>query len=208
VECAWADKDKKRFSKYTGTWLDGDTIENVTHWMRQDWMYNNFYIPLYGPGIKNRILYIWRRFRKGASDMAQDIRPRAWKRGNAQLDKKVIYYKDKSGKISLGLPENYSAPKGCEKIICNNVFEAERLSEAQRRQERAEWNAHMEERRSIEEPGLNEIRRNRQTLIANARNNLNRDFLIAAQERLGNRPKPWEHERESFLHNEGYEERR
>jgi len=199
--------DASRHSMLLSSYRDGQwwatytsKLGGVTRWM-------DF------PGEPKDFAYWWNRLREWLDRRKHNVQQMSdWTAGrtskNAHLDKKPIFYRDSSGKLMTGLPENYSAPKGCEKIICNNVFEAERLSEAQRRQERAEWNAHMEERRSIEEPGLNEIRRNRQTLIANARNNLNRDFLIAAQERLGNRPKPWEHERESFLHNEGYEERR
>ena len=95
-----------------------------------------------------------------------------------------------------------------QKIVCNNVYEAEKYSELQRQQESRELRIENERRRAIEEPKLDEIRRHRRTLMENARNNMNRDFLRAAEEWSSKKPKSWERRRESFLHSEGYEEGR
>jgi hypothetical protein len=149
----------------------------------------------------------WLNSRKQNAQQASD-----WMTGrrsiNAQLSKKPVFYRDASGKIMSGLPEHLPAPYGFQKIVCNNVFEAERFSELQRRQERVEHRAEQERRSSIEVPMLDEIRSERRTLIANARNNLNRDFLLRAEQMSANRRPPTEYERESFLHAEGYEQGR
>lgn len=106
-----------------------------------------------------------------------------------------------------GLPEHLPAPKGYEKIVCGSALEAERYSGIQRRQEQIEHGYQQEQRGGYEEARREEIRSDRRELIRNARNSLNRDFLIAANERFDKQQKPWQYERESFLHAEGYEDR-
>ena len=152
LELCWFDDEKVKWDRYNGTWCiwPEDNVEGVTHWMGTDWSVKDFYVPSCGPGLKNRVAYLWRRFTEGASDMAHDIRPKSWSRGNIQLDKKVVYYKNRYGKVELGLPEDRPAPKGCQKIVCNNVFEAERYSEIVRRQERSEHGRIKEDREQIE----------------------------------------------------------
>jgi hypothetical protein len=172
--------------------------------MPTDWMYSK-YVPKHGPGLLNRLRYLWQRFTEGAHDMAYDLRPSGWG-SKAQLDKKVVYYRSKSGKVALGLPEDRPAPKGCEKIICGSVQEAERYSELQRRQERVEHGMTMEQREQVEGSAQKEWRRNAHNLMANARNQVNRDFMEAALKRNAEH-KPWQYTRESYLHNEGYEDK-
>ncbi len=211
MECSWFDKETKEFSRYNGTWMTGspkDKLENVTAWMQSDWMGKDFYIPPCGPGLKNRILYIWSRISNRASDMAYDIRPKSWSRGSAQLDKKVTFYRDSSGKLTAGLPENIPAPRGYEKIVCNNVFEAERYSELQRRQERVDHQRQQAERGAIEGEFQREIRSEMYNKMVNARNNTNREFMRRALERNANRTDPTAYERESYLHAEAFEQGR
>jgi hypothetical protein len=204
------DKENKIWYEDDGTccyiWAK-DISEGITHWMDQRWRAGDCWYPPYGPGIKNRILYIWRRFTQGASDMAYDLRPKSWIRGSAQLDKKIVYYRDRKGKLMLGLPENYSAPEGVQKIVCNNVYEAERFSELQRRQERFEDQATMERREEIEGAIQKEWRSNAIRLMEGARNQVNRDFMEAALKR-NEEHRPWEFKKESYLHQEGHEDRR
>lgn len=209
LELCWFDDVKIKWDRDNGTWCiwPEDRVEGVTHYMESDWGVKDFYVPLYGPGIVNRLRYLWLWFRYGVNDMAYDLKPKGWSRGNAQLDKKVVYYQNKSGKVSLGLPEDRPAPKGCKKIICNNVFEAERFSELQRRQERSENGRTMEQREQVEGAAQKEWRSNANNLMVNARNETNREFMRAALERNENH-KPWEYTRESYLHNEGFEEKR
>ena len=209
---AWADghvercwfKDEKWYL-YDGTFFltEKDRITSVTHWMARDWMVSKEW-PLYGPGLKNRLLYYWRRFTEGAQDIACDLRPRGWG-GNAQLSNKVTYYQDASGKLMTGLPEFMPAPKGYSKIVCNNVQEAERYSALQRRQESHEHGKEMEQRGAIEGQFKDQIRSDMRTLYANARNPTNREFMRRALERNENTSDPTRYERESYLHAEGYE---
>src|SRR5208337_3162891 len=204
MDLCWYDEDKNIFQKYNGTMAvyPEDTVENVSHWMQSDWQIKGFYIPAHGPGIKNFLLCHWENLTGKASDMAYDMSPKSWSRGNAQLDKKVVYYRNRAGKVSLGLPEDRPAPKGCQKIVCNNVFEAERYSELQRRQERSEQRMTMEQREQVEGAAQKEWRSNAHNLMMNARNQVNREFMEAALKRNAEH-RPWEYTRESYLHNEG-----
>ncbi len=205
AEPCWWDNDKKQWFVYNGTWMlnDKDRLDGVTHWMITDWMTSDYW-PSYGPGILNYLRYIWQRFTQGASDMARDMRPRGWS-SKAQLDKKPVFYRDASGKIMTGLPENVPAPRGFEKIVCNNVYEAERFSEQQRRQERVEHGRQQAERGAIEAEFQREIRSEMTTKMLNARNATNREFMRRALENNANRKDPTAYERESYLHVEAYE---
>jgi len=204
MECCWFQNGK--WFVYNGTYFleNKDVIEDVSHWCGIDWMTSRDY-PMCGPGFKNAILYIWMRISNRASDMAYDLRPKAWSRGAAQLDKKPVFYRDSSGKVMSGMPENCPAPKGYEKIVCNNVHEADRFSEIQRRQERVDHQRQQAERGSIEGEFLSEIRSEMRTKYANARNPVNREFMRRALENNANRKDPTAFERESYLHAEAYE---
>jgi len=206
IELCWFSKSK--WFVYNGTYFlqDKDVIDGVSHWQGTDWLTSR-YCPPYGPGIKNFLLYHWYNLTDKASDVAHDLRPKGWTK-TAQLSKKVTFYKDASGKIMSGMPENLPAPRGYEKIICNSAHEAERLSELQRRQERVEHRRQQEQRGAIEAEFIGQIRSDRRTLMANARDNKNRDFLRRAEEMSANRYDPTAYERESYLHAEAYESRR
>ena len=206
IERCWA-KDGL-FYAYDGTFFltAKDRLDGVSHWMERDWMYSREW-PSYRPGIKNRLLYYWRRFTDGAQDMAYDLRPKGWG-GNAQLSKKVTFFQDSNGRLMTGLPEFMPAPQGFQKIVCSNVHEAERFSDLQRRQEKHEHGKIMEERGAIEGAMRDEIRSEMRTKMANARNPTNREFMRRALENNANRPDPWKYERESYLHSEGFEDGR
>lgn len=204
VEWCWA-KDGQWYV-YDGTFFltEKDRIDSVTHWANTDWLTSQQW-PKHGPGLKNRLRYYWRRFTDGAQDMAYDLRPGGW--GNkAQLSKKPVFYRDSGGRLMTGLPDYMPAPTGFEKIVCGSALEAERYSSVQRRQENYEHGRIMEQRAHVEGQMHEQIRSERRTLIANARNSLNRDFLIAANERFDKKEKPWAYSRESYLHAEGHEE--
>jgi hypothetical protein len=207
AEQCWWNNDKKQWFVFNGTWMlnDKDRLENVTHWMMTDWMQSEYW-PSYGPGLMNYVRYIWRRFTQGATDMARDMRPRGWS-SKAQLDKKPVFYRDASGKIMTGMPENVPAPRGYEKVVCGSVQEAERYSEMQRRQERVEHRYQQEQRGAIEESFKQEWRRDARTLMENARDNKNREFMRRALERNAERKDPTAFERESYLHAEAFEDR-
>jgi hypothetical protein len=128
-----------------------------------------------------------------------------WTSKNAQLDKKITFYKDSSGKLMAGLPEHIPAPKGYQKIICNTAAEAERFSSLQRQQEGYDHRRQQEERGAIEGQFADSIRSEMRTKAANARNNLNKDFMRRAIERMDGKGDPTAYQRESYLHAEAYE---
>lgn len=209
MELCWYSRQK--WFVYNGTYFlkDKDVIDGVSHWQGTDWLTSR-YFPPYGPGIKNFLLYHWYKLTNRASYMAHNLRPNGVKeyRRTAQLDKKPVFYRDRTGKIMSGMPENIPAPKGFEKIICNSAHEAERFSAMQRRQEQVEHRRQQEQRGAVEAEFIGQIRSDRRTLMANARDNKNRDFLRRAEEMSAGRSDPTRYERESYLHSEGYESNR
>jgi hypothetical protein len=138
--------------------------------------------------------------------MAHDLRPKGWSK-TAQLGKKPVFYRDSSGKLMAGLPENIPAPKGFEKIICNSAHEAERFSSIQRQQEKVEHGRAMAERGAIEGQFQSEWRSEAHHLMANARDNKNREFMRRALERNESHSDPTRYERESYLHSEAFEDK-
>jgi hypothetical protein len=203
MERCWYAKEK--FYSYDGTFFltEKDRLDGVTHWMLRDWMYSKEWPPC-GPGFKNRMRYLWQRFTYGAHDMAYDLRPKGWSK-TAQMDKKVVFFKDSSGRIMAGMPENIPAPRGYEKIVCGSALEAERYSALQRRQEQIEHRYQQGQRGAVEGQFAEELRSEMRTKMANARNNLNKDFMRRALERMDGKTDPTAYERESYLHSEAYE---
>ena len=146
----------------------------------------------------------WWGRRKENAQRASD-RWTGWTSRTAQLGKKPTFYRDASGKIMGGLPENIPAPKGYEKIVCGSALEAERYSSLQRRQEQIEHRYQQEQRGAVEGQFAEELRSEMRTKMANARNNLNKDFMRRAIERMDGKKDPTAYERESYLHSEAYE---
>jgi hypothetical protein len=132
-----------------------------------------------------------------------------WGSKNAQISKKVVFYRNaNTGEVMTGGPERYSAPSGYEKIVCNNVMEAERWSGAQRSWEHGRHAELMEKREQKEGAFRDEIRKEILHKMANARNETNREFLRRHLEQNDKKPDPWKYERTSHLHAEGYEQGR
>ena len=184
-----------------GFWWITHTIKlgGVTRWMDVPGEPKDFAYWL------NRLREWWGRRKANAQQTSDWLT--GWGSSKAQLDKKVVFYKDASGKIMSGMPENIPAPRGFEKIICGNVYEAERFSEQQRRQERVEHSRSQAERGAIEAQFQSEIRSEMHTKMANARNPKNREFMRRALENNANRKDPTAFERESYLHAEAFEDK-
>ena len=204
--------DRCWFSKgqwylYDGTFFlcAKDIVSDVTHWTPIDW-FTSKEVPPHGPNLKHKLLHHWYRITDRAQDMAYDLRPKGWG-SKAAMSKKPTFYRDRTGKILSGMPENLPSPRGYEKIVCGSALEAERYSSMQRQQERVEHRMQQAQRGGIEEAQLAEIRSERRELIKNARNSANRDFLIAANERFDKQHKPWQYERESYIHSEAFEDK-
>jgi len=130
---------------------------------------------------------------------------------NAQLAKPVVFYFSNpsvyggTGEIIQGMPEQYAAPAGFEKIVCTSVLQAEKWSQRMR-----VWDATKEEiaqayQRHQEEKQFKEVLSDFDHKIANAKDNINRDFMIRAR---ANAVKRFENRftmtRESYLHSEAF----
>ena len=116
----------------------------------------------------------------------------------------VFYYSKTFDRILVGFPENYPVPHGFEKIVCHSAHDVELWSERLRKQERRDEEIKDEEREAIEAPVREYARRELQHLMANARNNVNRDFCRQALARIDEMEKKAKMKRESFMHVEGY----
>jgi hypothetical protein len=128
---------------------------------------------------------------------------------NAQLTTKIVFWYDGTrGEVRMGLPEQFPAPDGFEKIVCSTAHEAEAWSERMRKWEAFKCQLEDEQREMIEGPIRDTLRRYMQHQMANARNNLNREFLRRHLEAYGNRPDKTKMRRESYLHAEAYEKGR
>lgn len=130
---------------------------------------------------------------------------------NAQLAKPVCFYFSNpsvyggTGEIIMGLPEQYAAPPGFEKVVCTNTAAAERWSGRMRVWEEAKEQMAQAYQRHQEEKQYNETLSEFNHKIANARNQLNRDFMIRAKENFIKRYEDrFATQRTSFLHSEGY----
>lgn len=125
---------------------------------------------------------------------------------NAQLRTKLVYYYDgTTGEIRMGLPEQFPAPYGYQKIVCASVHDAETWSERMRRWEATKQEMEDIQREMVEGPIRDNLRKHMQHLAANARNNMNRDFLLKHLENYERRPNLTKTERVSYLHQEAYE---
>ena len=130
---------------------------------------------------------------------------------NAQLSKPVCYYFSNpsvyggTGEIIMGLPEQYAAPPGFEKIVCTSAAAAEKWSARMRKWEETKEEIAQMYQRHQEEKQFKAVLSDIDNKIANARDNINRDFMIQAR---ANAVKRYEDrfamKRESFLHSEAY----
>ena len=130
---------------------------------------------------------------------------------NAQLSKPVCYYFSNpsvyggTGEIIMGLPEQYAAPPGFEKIVCTSTAAAEKWSARMRKWEETKEEIAQMYQRHQEEKQFKAVLSDIDNKIANARDNINRDFMIRAR---ANAVKRYEDRfamtRESFLHSEAY----
>lgn len=107
--------------------------------------------------------------------------------------------------LYMGLPEPFPAPFGMERIVCATALQAEFWSRRMREQEQVREEAKDEERERIEGPIRKNLRSHIQHLMANARNNKNRDFLRLHLESYDKKPDKTRSKRISYLHSEAFE---
>lgn len=130
---------------------------------------------------------------------------------NAQLAKPVIYYFSNpsvyggTGEIIMGLPEQYAAPPGFEKVICTSTAAAEKWSGRMRVWDAAKEQMAQAYQRHKEEQQFKDQLSDIDHKIANAKDNINRDFMRRARENFVKRYEDrYAMTRESFLHSEAY----
>lgn len=125
---------------------------------------------------------------------------------NVQLSRKaVFFYNPTNGAIWQGLGEWHNPPSGWQKIVCNSAHEAEIWSARMRKWDATMHEITLEEREMIEGPIREEMRSDLRHQMANARNNLNREFLRKALENLDKNGNRLAYRRESYMHCEAFE---
>jgi hypothetical protein len=138
--------------------------------------------------------------------MSDLILPSGYAPRHAQLHTKIVFYQWKSGYLTMGAPESYPAPRGAVKIVCNTSHEAEIWSDRMRQQEKIHEQRTEEEREEYEAPLRAYARGELQRLMANARNELNREFCRRMLQKLDEDVARKKWKRESYLHSEAFEE--
>jgi hypothetical protein len=114
-----------------------------------------------------------------ATDLILPAKPR-----NAQLRTKVVFYKHiATGRYGVGFPDQFPAPPGFEKIVCNHAYEVEKWDKVLRRQEATERERTAEERERVEGPMRDYLRGLLRQGKANG-NNINRAFCEESIKRL------------------------
>lgn len=122
------------------------------------------------------------------------------------LSTKIVYWLDTlTGQIKMGLPEQFPAPPFHDKIVCGTAHEAELWSNRMRQQEAIRYQLEDEQREEIEGRLKEGLRSHIRHLMANARNNMNREFLRRHLELYDKRDAGWQTTHESYLHAEAFE---
>ena len=127
----------------------------------------------------------------------------------AKVATKIVFYKykisDTSFRIEVGAPEEYPAPKGAEKIVCESAAEVEKYSKIMSEQDTSDLAMTEEEREIKEGPMRDYARKELIHLRDNARNQMNRDFCQMALDKMDADDKKRKEKRESFMHIEAFE---
>jgi hypothetical protein len=147
----------------------------------------------------------WWNRRKANVETASDWLS-GWGSRNAQLSKKIVYFQnEKTGEIRMGLPENFPASKGFQKVICGSAHEAEVWSDRLRQYNCSKERIKDEERAQIEGEQAKAIRSNIHHLMANSRSKYGKVFMERHLERMDKAESRRRMTREEYLHSEGYE---
>ena len=122
------------------------------------------------------------------------------------LAKKIVFWQHQfTGQLLMGLPEPYPAPPYYNKLVAHTAHEAERYSQLMREQEAVRESMVDERREQIEGEMLRNLRSHMHNQIANAKNNMNRDFLRIFLKRQESAVDKTKTKRISYLHSEAFE---
>jgi hypothetical protein len=183
-----------------GDWYISKNIKlgDVTRWMEV-------------PGEPKDLAYWWNRLKEWWGKRVQNVEDASefltgWTSRNAQLSKKIIYFENqRTGEIRMGLPEQFPASRGFQKVVCGSAHEAEVWSERLRRYNMVKEAKVDEERGRIEGEMAAEHRSKINHLIANSRSKYGKEFLRAHLERMERAESQRKTTREEYLHSEAYE---
>jgi hypothetical protein len=137
--------------------------------------------------------------------MAELIIPAHLKPARQRINVVFYRYPKLNNRIEMGFPENFPAPPGAEKIVCTTAREAEKYSSLMREQEKIDAEMSEIDRERVEGPMRDYVRKDLQHRLANATDQVNRDFLRFALAQIEEKEKRGKEIRESHLHAEGYE---
>lgn len=120
--------------------------------------------------------------------------------------KTVFYWNRTIDRIMVGFPEEFTAPKGFQKIVCQSAAEVDKWSQKMREQDRRDQEMTDEQREDVEGPMRAYARQELHRLMANAKNNLNREFCRQALQNMDDDAERKRMKRISFMHSEGFED--
>ena len=118
----------------------------------------------------------------------------------------VFYVHADSRRIVVGAPEQFDAPNGYIKVVCQNAREVEQMSQKMREQDRRDEEMTEEEREAIEGPLRRHARQELTHRMMNSTNQINRDFCRFVLQKLDEDENRRKMRRVSFMHQEAFED--
>ncbi len=119
----------------------------------------------------------------------------------------VVFYVHATSKIiTIGAPENFPAPRGFLKVVCRTAAEVDAMSQKMRDQERRQDEMTDEAREAVEGPIRQWARGQLLTAMANARNNINREFCRSALQKMDEDDERRRMKKISYMHSEAFED--
>ncbi len=120
----------------------------------------------------------------------------------------VFYWNKDTDHTLVGFPEQFPCPhKGYQKIVCQNAADVDRWDAKLRAQEKRIEEMTDEQREAIEGPMRRQARAELYTLMANARNEFNREFCRQGIAKIDEYEEELKKKKtEKFQHIVGYED--
>jgi hypothetical protein len=125
---------------------------------------------------------------------------------------KIVFYKYRFGdkvRIEVGAPEQFPAPPGVEKIVCESAAEVQKYSDIMRAQEKEDMELSEAERYAREEPVWRKLRQEMEDNLARAKAKhsvVNIQFCEEALRRMDIEEARRKEVRESWMHIEAHEQ--
>ncbi len=123
---------------------------------------------------------------------------------------RVVFYKWRIApdryRYTVGMPEQYPAPKGAEKIVCESAADVDKYDKILREQDKFEHEMTEAQREEFEGPIRAHLRAELHHRMVNSKNAINREFCRLAIQKMDEYEAQQKEKRESFQHIVGYEE--